>query len=75
MPALKPGGKAIDIGTGSGYLAACFAEIMGEGCTVYALDHIKEITEFALNNIKKQNAHLVLPKPDGRIIPVTSEGR
>jgi len=39
-PALCPGGKAVDIGTGSGYLAVCFAEMMGEGSTVYALDHI-----------------------------------
>lgn len=26
------GGKAIDIGTGSGYIAACMAEVMGKGC-------------------------------------------
>jgi len=27
---LKPGSKCIDIGTGSGFLAACFAEIVGK---------------------------------------------
>lgn len=30
--ALIPGGKALDIGTGSGYIAACFAEMMGKDC-------------------------------------------
>jgi protein-L-isoaspartate O-methyltransferase len=25
------GGKAVDIGTGSGYVAACLAELMGKG--------------------------------------------
>jgi protein-L-isoaspartate(D-aspartate) O-methyltransferase len=56
---LKPGGKALDIGTGSGYVAACFAEMMGKGCQVYMIDHIKEIVDFALNNIKKGNPCLL----------------
>ena len=50
-PNLKKGGKAIDIGAGSGYIAACFAEMMGKDSTVYMIDHIKEITDFAINNI------------------------
>lgn len=29
---LVEGGKALDIGTGSGYIAACMAEKMGKGC-------------------------------------------
>lgn len=37
---LKVGGKALDIGTGSGFIAACFAEIMGKDCKVYMIDHI-----------------------------------
>jgi protein-L-isoaspartate(D-aspartate) O-methyltransferase len=34
------GGKAVDIGTGSGYVGACLAEMMGKGCQVYIVDHI-----------------------------------
>lgn len=30
----------IDIGTGSGYLAACFAEMIPRDSTVYMIDHI-----------------------------------
>lgn len=29
VPNLRPGGRAIDIGAGSGYIAACFAHLMG----------------------------------------------
>ena len=47
------GGKALDLGTGSGYVAACFAEMMGKDSKVYMIDHIQEITDFAISNIKK----------------------
>jgi len=50
---LKPGGKALDIGAGSGYVAACFAEIMGKDSKVYMIDHIRDITDFAIKNISK----------------------
>lgn len=66
--ALVLGGKALDIGTGSGYMAACFAEAMKKGCQVYMLDHIEEITDFAVKNISKQNKHLLRSK---RIFPIT----
>lgn len=70
--ALIPGGKGLDIGTGSGYLAACFAEIMKKDCRVYMIDHIQEIMDFAIKNICKQNKHLLKCK---RIIPLTMDGR
>ena len=37
---LKPGAKVIDIGSGSGYVSACFAEMMGPTGSVIALDHV-----------------------------------
>lgn len=37
---LKPGSRALDIGTGSGYIAACFAELVGKEGKVYMLDHV-----------------------------------
>jgi len=40
MSNLKPGGKALDIGCGSGYISACFAEALGEKGRVYSIDHI-----------------------------------
>lgn len=35
---LIKGGKALDIGVGSGYLAACMAEMMGKESKVYGLN-------------------------------------
>jgi protein-L-isoaspartate(D-aspartate) O-methyltransferase len=69
---LIPGGKALDLGAGSGYVAACFAEMMGKDSHTYMIDHIKDITDFALNNIKKGNKALIKTK---RIIPFTLDAR
>ena len=41
------GGKALDLGTGSGFITACLAEIIGPKGKVYSIDHIQEILEFA----------------------------
>lgn len=69
---LKPGAKALDIGTGSGYVAACFAEMVGKEGRVYMIDHIQQILDFAMANIKKGNAHLIKQK---RLVPVLCDGR
>lgn len=66
------GGRALDIGTGSGYIAACMAEVMGKDSKVYMLDHIKEIIEFASKNIRKGYPYLMKQK---RIIPIVLDGR
>ena len=50
---LQPGGRALDIGTGSGYIAACFAEAVGKDGKVYMIDHIEDIINFAVKNIEK----------------------
>jgi len=55
---LKEGAKCLDIGTGSGYVAACFAEMVGKDGKVYMLDHIQAILDFASTNIKKGNPTL-----------------
>jgi protein-L-isoaspartate(D-aspartate) O-methyltransferase len=52
---LKPGGKVIDVGTGSGFLTACFAELVGKEGKVYMVDHLQQILDFATSNIKKGN--------------------
>ncbi len=66
------GGKALDIGTGSGYIAACLAEYMGRQCKVYMVDHIQEILDFAKFNIQKGNPILLKQK---RVIPILADGR
>lgn len=69
---LKKGGKAIDIGCGSGYMTAAMAEIMGENSKVIGLDHIEDVVNFAKNNLSKRNQYLLdsqrveFVKADGR---------
>ena len=56
---LKPGGKALDIGTGSGYMATALALQLGPKGKVYTIDHIEEICEFAKTNIMKSHKELI----------------
>jgi len=56
---LMPAKKALDIGTGSGYITACMAEIMGPKGIVYSVDHFPEILQYAGNAIKKNNQYLL----------------
>ena len=69
---LKSGSRALDLGTGSGFVAACFAEMVGKEGKVFMVDHIQQILDFALGNIKKGNLHLIKQK---RIVPVLCDGR
>lgn len=64
--------KAIDIGTGSGYLAACFAELMPDDSKVYMVDHINEIVKHAFKNIAKENKHLI---KKNKIVCITKDAR
>jgi len=51
--ALDPelGNKVLEVGTGSGYQAAVLAEIVGESGHVWTIERIKELVEFAKNNL------------------------
>ena len=69
---LKPGGRAIDIGCGSGYLTAIMAVALGKGGKTVGVDHIKEICDFSKSNIMKSHPHLI---KEGRVIFVTMDGR
>ena len=51
--------NVLDIGTGSGFLTAAMALIIPDGSKVYAVDHIKDINDFAYQNIKKVCPHLL----------------
>ncbi len=67
---LQPGAKVLDIGSGSGYMSACFAELVGPTGHVYGIDHIQgifilpliymvELVDQSVVNIKKGNANLL----------------
>lgn len=50
---LTEGAKALDVGSGSGYLTMCMALMVGETGRVVGIDHIPELVNFAKSNIEK----------------------
>ena len=51
--------NVLDIGTGSGFVSACMAELTPVDAKVYAVDHIAAINEFAKFNIQKICPHFI----------------
>lgn len=57
---LQPGMKVLDVGSGSGYLTAVMALMVGESGRAVGVEHIPELVERSLESIKKGNAaHLL----------------
>ena len=57
---LKEGCSALDVGSGSGYLVACMAYMVGDKGTVVGIEHIKELYELGMKNINKSHSHLLV---------------
>ena len=56
---LREGATALDVGSGTGYLTACMAHMIGEsGCSV-GIEHIKELNDQAIKNVEKDNPELL----------------
>jgi protein-L-isoaspartate(D-aspartate) O-methyltransferase len=68
---LKPGAIALDVGSGSGYLAACMGELVKPDGKVYGIEHIDELNEIAKKSMKKTNPQLL----DSVVELVTGDGR
>ncbi|KAK0151563.1 Protein-L-isoaspartate(D-aspartate) O-methyltransferase [Merluccius polli] len=56
---LYDGAKALDVGSGSGILSACFARMVGPTGKVIGIDHIKELVDDSVNNLKKDDPSLI----------------
>ncbi|EDO44156.1 predicted protein [Nematostella vectensis] len=69
---LKEGATALDVGSGSGYLTACMAYMVGEKGKVYGIDHIDQLVTEAKNNIKKGNPELLSQK---KVELIVGDGR
>ncbi|UJR30218.1 hypothetical protein I4U23_017756 [Adineta vaga] len=69
---LQPGAKVLDIGSGSGYLTACMARLVRPNGKAIGIEHIQELVDKSIRNIKKHNKELidegslVIHKGDGR---------
>jgi protein-L-isoaspartate(D-aspartate) O-methyltransferase len=69
---LKPGGKALDVGFGSGYLTVAMSKMMEDKGTAVGIEHIKELYDFANQNISKHHKNLLDTK---KVILVNGDGR
>ena len=49
---LQPGCRALDVGSGSGYLTACMALMVGTTGKIVGIDHIPELIELSKRNLK-----------------------
>uniref|UniRef100_A0A3B4C6H3 Protein-L-isoaspartate O-methyltransferase n=2 Tax=Pygocentrus nattereri TaxID=42514 RepID=A0A3B4C6H3_PYGNA len=69
---LYEGAKALDVGSGSGILSVCFARMVGPKGKVIGIDHIKELVDDSINNVKKDDPSLI---SSGRIKLIVGDGR
>ncbi|ORX92257.1 protein carboxyl-o-methyltransferase [Basidiobolus meristosporus CBS 931.73] len=69
---LKPGMKALDVGSGSGYLTSCMASMVGENGQVVGIEHISELVDLSTNNVKADHPEFL---ESGRVQFVTGDGR
>ncbi|KAH9312778.1 hypothetical protein KI387_027813, partial [Taxus chinensis] len=70
---LQPGMRALDVGSGTGYLTACFALMVGpEGCAV-GVEHIPELVKMSVENVRKSEAASLLA--DGILSLNVGDGR
>jgi protein-L-isoaspartate(D-aspartate) O-methyltransferase len=59
-PFIQPGSKVLDVGSGSGYLTACFAAMVGHGDEgqVVALELVSTLSDFGRDNLERNNPDL-----------------
>uniref|UniRef100_A0A915IQH3 protein-L-isoaspartate(D-aspartate) O-methyltransferase n=1 Tax=Romanomermis culicivorax TaxID=13658 RepID=A0A915IQH3_ROMCU len=69
---LTGGKKALDVGSGSGYLTACMAIMLGKTGKAIGIDHIEELVNFSITNVQNGNPDLL---KDGRCKLITGDGR
>lgn len=69
---LKAGNRALDVGSGSGYLTACMGHMVGDGGKAVGIDHIPELVEMARANLKSDSPELL---DSGTVELVVGDGR
>ncbi|RHZ82745.1 hypothetical protein Glove_104g44 [Diversispora epigaea] len=69
---LKPGMKALDVGSGSGYLTACMAEMVDKEGKVIGIEHIRQLVDLAKLNVQKDRPEFLESK---RVEFIEGDGR
>mmetsp|Transcript_63886 Transcript_63886/g.175362 ORF Transcript_63886/g.175362 Transcript_63886/m.175362 type:complete len:253 (+) Transcript_63886:35-793(+) len=71
LPQLTEGAAVLDVGVGSGFLAAAFAQLVGATGRVYGIDRLASLVELAESNVRRQDAALL---ESGRVALALSDG-
>jgi len=58
-PVLKPGARALDLGSGSGYVTACMAELVGKRGKVIGVELYPTLAMEAEHNVRRSHADLM----------------
>lgn len=69
---LTEGSRALDVGSGSGYLTVCMALMVGETGKAVGIDHIDELVNFSIANVEKDKPELLT---SDRVKLVVGDGR
>jgi len=69
---LQDGMKALDVGSGSGYLTSCFSLMVGSTGRVVGIDHVDELIRWSTDNVNKDKPELLT---SGRVQFVVGDGR
>jgi protein-L-isoaspartate(D-aspartate) O-methyltransferase len=63
----------LDVGSGSGYLAAVLYHLVGEGGKVVGIDHIPELVDWSVGNLKEDGLGKALDSKE--IEMIAGDGR
>lgn len=69
---LTEGATALDVGSGSGYLTACFARMVGPNGRVVGIEHIDELVQKSVRNVQADDPELL---SSGRLKLIVGDGR
>ncbi|GAQ88758.1 Protein-L-isoaspartate(D-aspartate) O-methyltransferase [Klebsormidium nitens] len=72
-PYLQPGARVLEVGSGSGYLTACMALLVGERGKAVALDHIPELIYAMRKSVQQTPAQKLVDA--GALSFVVGDGR
>ncbi|KXN84050.1 Protein-L-isoaspartate(D-aspartate) O-methyltransferase [Leucoagaricus sp. SymC.cos] len=73
LPYLHPSAKVLDVGSGSGYLTAVFHHLVGPSGKVVGIDHIPELVDWSVTNLRQDGLGKALEKK--QIEMVAGDGR